>query len=286
LAVAECKDDDEECKKRKKSSLISDDDYKKCHSFTQKKACGDDEDCGYRKKSGLISDDDYKKCHSSAQKEQSAECKGQRAQIQKNPEGAKSDPICSSSGWCGEEWPHAKAERDKIVQYPVDLPLDKDIIDSQTHLKDQEADKGAWTMNKEPSAYGKKPAQKKEKSEVMDKTKLQTEVDVRSDPPHNSDDGYETRYMNPSDPKDIVEYKTDNALDSDIIATQKHYKSSEKTEGHNFDPVKFLAQTKEDNFDVASADPQSLSDLAPQISIPTPNSIVQAKSYSKNAVKS
>jgi hypothetical protein len=30
--------------------------------------------------------------------------------------------------------------------------------------------------------------------------------------------------MNPSDDKDIVKYKTDNALDSDVIATQKHFK--------------------------------------------------------------
>jgi hypothetical protein len=166
--LAECKDDDEECKKRKKSSIVTDDEYKACHSFAKKQSLAeckdDDEECKKRKKSSLISDDDYKKCHSSAQKEQSAECKGQRAQIQKNPEGVKSDPICSSSGWCGEPWKHAKDERDKIVQYPVDLPLDKDIRDSQTHLKDQEADKGTWTMNKEPSAYGKtygkKPAQK------------------------------------------------------------------------------------------------------------------------------
>ena len=47
-----------------------------------------------------------------------------------------------------------------------------------------------------------------------------------------------------------------------------------------------VLEIKEDNFDVASTDPQSLSDLAPQISIPSPNSIVQAKSFSKNAVKS
>jgi len=66
-------------------------------------------------------------------------------------------------------------------------------------------------MTKDPSAYGKTLPQKQEK--------LQTEVDVRSDPAFNSDDGYETRHMNPSDKDDIVEYKTDNAYDSDIIAT-------------------------------------------------------------------
>jgi len=102
-------------------------------------------------------------------------------------------------------------------------------------------------MDKTPDAYGKTYSKTAPKPEA----KLQTEVDVRSDPPMNSHDGYETRYMNPSDDdKDVVEYKTGNALDSDIIATQKHYKASEKTQNHDFDPVKFLAaQTKEDNID-------------------------------------
>jgi len=73
---------------------------------------------------------------------------------------------------------------------------------------------------------------------------LQTEADARSDPSYNSDDGYETRYMNPSDEKEIVKYQTDNALDSDVIATQKHFREEEKKTDHKFDPVKFLAQTK------------------------------------------
>jgi hypothetical protein len=57
--------------------------------------------------------------------------------------------------------------------------------------------------------------------------------------------------MNPSDDKDIVKYKTDNALDSDVIATQKHFKEQEKQQDHKFDPVKFLAQTK----DIDNGDP-------------------------------
>jgi len=99
-----------------------------------------------------------------------------RAQQKTAPAGTKSDPICSSSGWCGEPWAWSKDEKEKIVQYPVGLPLDKDIRDSQTHLKDQEAEKGTWTMDKEPSKYKKqKPEQKKEKKEkkeIKEKTKL------------------------------------------------------------------------------------------------------------------
>lgn len=283
--LAECQgDDDDTCSQRKKSGFVSDEEWKKCHSGAQTAAHGDDEYCG--KKSGLITDEEWKKCHSSAQKEQKTEApaakaadqkkvEAQRAQQPKGPTGSKSDPICSSSGWCGEPWAWSKEEKAKIVQYPVGLPLDKDIRDTQTHLKDQEAEKGTWNMDKDPSKYKKQKAEpkkekkeKKDKKEIKEKTKLQTEADERSDPPFNSDDGYETRYMNPSDDKDIVKYKTDNALDSDVIATQKHFKQQEKEQSHNFDPVKFLAQTKE----IDNGEPQSLSDMAPQTSYP--NAIV------------
>ena len=116
--------------------------------------------------------------------------------------------------------------------------------------------------------------------ELKDVAKVQAEADMRSDPPFNSDDGYETRYMNPSDDEKIVKYQTDNALDSDIVSTQKHYKDGEKKENHNFDPVKFLVQQKEDNVD----EYHSLAEFAPQLS--RPNAIVQEKSYAKNSVKS
>lgn len=88
--------------------------------------------------------------------------------------------------------------------------------------------------------------------------------------------------MNPSDDKEIVKYKTDNALDADIIATQKHVKEQEGQQGHKFDPVKFLAQTKEQDMDYGET--QSLGEFAPQYTMP--NAIVQEKSRAKTSVKS
>lgn len=69
-----------------------------------------------------------------------------------DPANKKSDPICSSAGWCGEPWPDHMKDKREIVEYKTGLPLDKDIRDSQKHLKDQEADKGTWTMEKDPAA--------------------------------------------------------------------------------------------------------------------------------------
>lgn len=71
-----------------------------------------------------------------------------------------------------------------------------------------------------------------------EKSRLQTKVDVQSDPAFNSDDGYETRHANPSDEKEIVEYKTGLPYDSDIATTQKNIKDA----GGKFDPIPFLAQ--------------------------------------------
>ena len=159
------------------------------------------------------------------------------------------------------------------MEYKTGLPLDKDIRDSQEHMNDQEAIHGTWTIDKDPAKYAnKKEVQKSEGKEIQFDQKVQTEVDVRSDPPFNSHEGYETRYMNPSEDKDIVEYKTDNALDSDIISTQAHYKDQQTKQSHDFDPTKFLAQTQEDNIDeaISQALPQALStfELAPQTSVP------------------
>lgn len=136
----------------------------------------------------------------------------------------------------------------EIVEYPTNLPLDKDIRDSQSNLKDQEAEHGTWNINKDESF--KKTAPKKEQQEPKDKTKLQTAVDVRSDPAYNSDDGYETRYMNPTDEKEIVKYKTDLPYDSDIVTTKANLKKSEDTEGHKLDPIPFLeVQESQENMD-------------------------------------
>jgi hypothetical protein len=107
--------------------------------------------------------------------------------------------------------------------------------------------------------------------------------------------------MNPSDDKDIVKYKTDNALDSDVIATQKHFKAEEKQQGHNFDPVKFLAQTKDQDMDytyengeqmaqheqMANEEPQAaLGDLASAPQLTPVTAIAQEKAQHKSAVKS
>lgn len=120
-------------------------------------------------------------------------------------------------------------------------------------------------------------------------------VDMRSDPAYNSDDGYETRHMNPSDEKEIVKYKTDLPYDSDIQDSQKHLKQMESQESHKLDPVPYLTvQTKDQDIQEAQAladieraqEALRLSDVAPQASVPAPQSIVQEKSTHKTSVKS
>lgn len=64
------------------------------------------------------------------------------ANASKNP----SDPICSSSGWCGDKWPKSKKDEDKVVEYATNVPLDKDIKDSKQHMKEQEAIHGTWNL--------------------------------------------------------------------------------------------------------------------------------------------
>jgi len=88
----------------------------------------------------LITDDEWRKCHESFKKNAKNEAPKSLAALDEHhkidPKDKKSDPICSSAGWCGEPWPeHMKKERE-IVEYKTGLPLDKDIRDSQQHLKD------------------------------------------------------------------------------------------------------------------------------------------------------
>lgn len=169
-----------------------------------------------------------------------------------DPKDKKSDPICSSAGWCGQPWPDSMKDKREIVEYKTGLPLDKDIRDTQSHMADQEAVHGTWTMDKEPKNY-KKEAKTEEKM-IKEKSKLQTTVDLRSDPAFNSDDGYETRYMNPSEKEKIIQYPHDLAYDSDVIATQAHIKEGESNLGHKFDPVPFLAvQQKYDSDETQEA---------------------------------
>jgi len=90
---------------------------------------------------------------------------------------AKSDPICSSTGWCGPgHVPHDEAhEGDQRVDYGHNRPLDSDIINTQKHLKNTEEKLGhQWKLPKPAglAALGS---------------------DMRSDPPWNSHEGYETR---------------------------------------------------------------------------------------------
>jgi hypothetical protein len=129
-------------------------------------------------------------------------------------------------------------DKREVVEYKTGLPLDKDIRDTQEHIRDQEAEHGAWTLGKEPSEYrGQRHGRRAKNGQ-----RLQTQVDVWSDPAFNSDDGYETRHMNPSDEKEIVKYKTDLPYDSDIATTQKNLKDMETREDHKFDPIPYLAQ--------------------------------------------
>lgn len=126
--------------------------------------------------------------------------------------------------------------------------------------KDPRGYRGQTNQNKpQPKAEStKKPEQKKEaKTEekaIKEKSKLQTTADLQSDPAFNSDDGYETRYMNPSDKEKIIQYPHDLAYDSDVISTQAHIKAGETELGHKFDPVPFLAvQQKYDSDETQDA---------------------------------
>ena len=109
-------------------------------------------------------------------------------------------------------------------------------------------------MSKEPKEY---------RGQKDDKTKLQTKVDIRSDPAFNSDDGYETRHMNPSDDKEIVEYPHDLPYDSDIVSTKAHLKDSEEKQGHKLDPIPFLAQQDFDDGKSAGQEAQALAENGP-----------------------
>lgn len=66
----------------------------------------------------------------------------------------KSDPICSSSGWCGYDPTPKKAGEGPVV-YPTGLPLDKDIIDSKKNLNDTEKALGPWNLNVTKTALAK-----------------------------------------------------------------------------------------------------------------------------------
>jgi hypothetical protein len=60
------------------------------------------------------------------------------------PNHVQSDPICSSSGWCGPNIA-PKSKTDADVLYPTGT-IDKDIVDTQKHLKDSEKKLGTWDL--------------------------------------------------------------------------------------------------------------------------------------------
>lgn len=102
--------------------------------------------CNERKKGGkseLIDAEEWRKCHSQAQKEAPKSL----ASLEKNHKSEKkSDPGCSSAGWCGEPWPTHLKDPSEKVEYKTGLPLDSDIRDTQSHIKGQEAVYGPMTI--------------------------------------------------------------------------------------------------------------------------------------------
>lgn len=108
--------------------------------------------CDKRKKGGkseLIPHTEYTKCNTLAEKTEKKapqslaslskkHANDDKHDQKKDPVEKKSDPICASSGWCGEPWPESMKDKSKVVEYKTGLPLDKDIKDTQKHIKDQE----------------------------------------------------------------------------------------------------------------------------------------------------
>lgn len=79
---------------------------------------------------------DKKEKKSGAPQSLSAVAKKDNAEKKVEPKGKKSDPICSSAGWCGEPWPESMKDKREIVEYRTGLPLDKDIQNTQSNIKD------------------------------------------------------------------------------------------------------------------------------------------------------
>ena len=92
---------------------------------------------------------------------------------------SKSDPICSSSGWCGPNIPEKpkKGEAGYEVEYKTGVPLDKDIKDSDKNLKDTEGILGPMKMGKTSNAVNLN--QIKSKSAV--KNQMQAKLMTRNE---------------------------------------------------------------------------------------------------------
>lgn len=114
--------------------------------------------------------------------------------------GSSSDPICASSGWCGDVNKKKKPEEETI--YPI-YPLDPDMTHTRKHYEAQEAIHGPWKLPKEEE--------------------LQTSTDIRkkSDPACNSIE-CETRHSYPYEEEKkpvLYPYSDETTLDQDIKNT-------------------------------------------------------------------
>jgi hypothetical protein len=143
--------------------------------------------------------------------------------------GKKSDPICSSSGWCG---PGSGAE--KKPEYPVDYKVpnfgvDRDILDSQKNERDAEAKYGIWTPKLKNSTVAAQIA-----SMGPESAKLLPHESVSKSDPICASSGWcgpniQERKPGPADV--VVVYPTNLPLDRDIIDSQSNLDNTEKKLG-------------------------------------------------------
>ena len=158
------------------------------------------------------------------------------AQEPKNaPSEKKSDPICPSSG-C----PEPKKKDGHPVDYKVpDFGMDRDIQDSLKHMKDQEADKGAWTLPRDKegkiiSPYPSNNTLATEKKPAA-KAALAVAADIQSDPICSSAGC--TQYEHPKLETYPMDYPVANfGVDHDIKASQTHTDQVEKSLGYTWNP--------------------------------------------------
>jgi hypothetical protein len=135
----------------------------------------------------------------------------------------KSDPIASSTGWLGPGHdPDAKRlpSPEDVVAYAHDRPLDHDIVTTHKNIANAEETLGHKLDLPKSAGFSALAS------------------DMRSDPPWNSHDGYETRDL-VADTSDLhralngldIRYP-DQTLSSDMKDAQSSLKATEKLLGH------------------------------------------------------
>ena len=80
-----------------------------------------------------------------------------------------SDPICSSANWPCDQNKKAKSSEPEDLRRP-DFGLDRDVINTQKHIKDQEARlKHKWTPKQDENGVWQVPsaAQKQKKQHTL-----------------------------------------------------------------------------------------------------------------------